>query len=65
MTTHISKVAIEVFEVIRGNKYEQVIRENKCERKDTWWWDKNIQKIINKKKEYYKCLHYHKNNKNI
>jgi hypothetical protein len=41
MTTHIRNVTIEVFGVIRGNK---------CEPKDTWWWNDEIQKTINKKK---------------
>jgi hypothetical protein len=33
MTTHIRKVAIEVFRVTRGNKREH---------KDTWWWNDNV-----------------------
>jgi hypothetical protein len=41
MTTHIRKVAIEVF---------GVTRENKCEPKDTWWWNDEVQKAINEKK---------------
>jgi hypothetical protein len=41
MTTHIRKVAIEVF---------GVTRENKREPKDTWWWNDEVQKAINEKK---------------
>jgi hypothetical protein len=41
MTTHIRKVAIEVFEVTRGNKREP---------KNTWWWNDDVQKAINEKK---------------
>jgi hypothetical protein len=41
MTTHIQKVTIEVFGVTRGNKREP---------KDTWWWNDNVQKAINEKK---------------
>jgi hypothetical protein len=32
---------IEVFEVIK---------ENKCEPKDTWWWNDDVQKAISEKK---------------
>jgi hypothetical protein len=56
MTTHIRKVAIEVF---------GVTRENKREPKDTWWWNDDVQKTINEKKECYKRLHHNKSNKNI
>jgi hypothetical protein len=42
MTTHIRKVAIEVFGVTRGNKYEH---------KDTLWWNDEVQKSINEKKK--------------
>jgi hypothetical protein len=41
MTTHIRKVAIVVFGVIRGNKRKP---------KDTWWWNDDIQKAISEKK---------------
>jgi hypothetical protein len=41
MTTHIRKVIIEVFGVTRGNKGEP---------KDTWWWNDDVQKAINEKK---------------
>jgi dsDNA-specific endonuclease/ATPase MutS2 len=47
MSTHIQNVVIEVFEVTR---------ENKCEPKDTWWWNNNVQKAIIEKKECYKRL---------
>jgi hypothetical protein len=41
MATQIRKVAIEVFGVTRGNK---------CELKDIWWWNNDVQKTINEKK---------------
>jgi hypothetical protein len=41
MTIHIRKVTIEVF---------GVIRENKRESKDTWWWNDDVQKMISEKK---------------
>jgi hypothetical protein len=41
MTTHIRKVAIEMFRVTRGNKREI---------KDTSWWNDDVQKTINEKK---------------
>jgi hypothetical protein len=56
MTTHIRKVAIEVFGVTRGNKREP---------KDTWWWNDEVQKAINEKKECYKRLHHNKSDENI
>jgi hypothetical protein len=56
MATHIRKVAIEVFEVTRGNK---------CEPKDTWWWNDEVQKAINEKKECYKRLHHNKSDEII
>jgi hypothetical protein len=51
MATHIRNVAIEVFGVTRGNKREP---------KDTWWWNDEVQKAINEKKECYKRLHHNK-----
>jgi hypothetical protein len=56
MATHIRKVAIEVFEVTRGNKREP---------KDIWWWNDEVQKAINEKKECYKRLHHNKSDENI
>jgi hypothetical protein len=56
ITTHIRKVAIEVF---------RVTRENKREPKDIWWWNDEVQKTINKKKECYKRLHHNKSDANI
>jgi hypothetical protein len=41
MTTHIRKVAIEVFGVTRGNKREP---------RDTWWWNDDVQNAINERK---------------
>jgi hypothetical protein len=56
MTTHIRKVTIEVF---------GVIRENKREPKDTCWWNDDVQKAINEKKECYKRLHHNKSDEII
>jgi hypothetical protein len=56
MATHIRKVAIEVFGVTRGNKREP---------KDTLWWNDDVQKAINEKKECYKRLHHNKSDENI
>jgi hypothetical protein len=51
MVTYIRKVAIKVF---------GVIRENKREPKDTWWWKNDVQNAINEKKECYKRLHHNR-----
>jgi hypothetical protein len=56
MAIHIRKVTIEVFGVIRGNKREP---------KDTWWWNDDVQKAINEKKKCYKRLHHNKSDENI
>jgi hypothetical protein len=56
MSTHIQNMTIEVFGVTRGNK---------CECKDTWWCNDDVQKTISKKKECYKYLYHHKSDENI
>jgi hypothetical protein len=56
MTTHIRKMTIEVFGVTNGNKHES---------KNTWWWNDDVQKTINEKKECYKRLHHNRSNENI
>jgi hypothetical protein len=56
MTTHIQKMVIEVFGVNRGNK---------CEAKNTWWWNDDVQKTISEKKECYKRLHHIMSDENI
>jgi hypothetical protein len=56
MTAHMRKVTIEVFGVIRGNK---------CESKDTWWWNDDVQKVISEKKECYKRLYHNMSDENI
>jgi hypothetical protein len=56
MTTHIQKVVIEVF---------GVTKEDERESKDTWWWNDDVQKTINEKKECYKCLHHNRSDENI
>lgn len=56
MTTHVRKVAAEVFGVTKGSRREL---------KDTWWWNDDVQIAIKEKKECYKRLHHHKSEKNI
>jgi hypothetical protein len=56
MATHIRKVAIKVF---------GVTRENKCEPKDTWWWNDDVQKVINEKKVCYKRLYHNRSDENV
>jgi hypothetical protein len=56
MTTHIRKVAIEVF---------GVTRENKREPKNTWWRNDDVQKTISERKECYKYLHHNRSDENI
>jgi hypothetical protein len=56
MSTHIRKVTIKVF---------GVIRENKRKPKDTWWWNDDVQKMISEKNECYKRLHHHMSDENI
>jgi hypothetical protein len=56
MTTHIRKVTIEVF---------GVTRENKCEPKNTWWWNDDVQKAINEKKYCYKRLQHNRSDENL
>jgi hypothetical protein len=56
MTTHIRKVTIELFEVTRGNKREP---------KNTKWWNDDVQKAINEKKECYRRLHHNRSDENI
>jgi Zn ribbon nucleic-acid-binding protein len=51
MTTHIRKMTIDVL---------RITRENKCQPKDTWWWNDDVQKTISEKKECYKCLHHNR-----
>ena len=45
MATHVRKIAREVLGVTKGKKKEA---------KDTWWWNKDVQKVIKDKKECYK-----------
>jgi hypothetical protein len=56
MTTHIQKVTIEVFGVTKKNKREP---------KNTWWWNDDVRKTINEKKERYKRLHHNRSDENI
>jgi hypothetical protein len=56
MTTHIRKVAIEVFGVTKRNKRKS---------KNTWWWNDDVQNVISEKKECHKRLHHNKRDENI
>jgi hypothetical protein len=56
ISTYIWKMSIEVF---------GVIRENKCEPNDTWWWKMVHKNTIGEKKECYKHLHHHRSDENI
>ena len=56
MVTCVQKVALEVLGVSRGGKQE---------RKDTWWWNDDVQRAIKEKKECFKCLHLDKSTANI
>jgi hypothetical protein len=42
LTTCIRKEAFEEFVVIKRDKHET---------KETWWWNENVQKVIKEKKE--------------
>jgi hypothetical protein len=48
MTTCIRKVALEEFGVTEGGNREA---------KETWWWNKKVQKAIKKKKECFRRMH--------
>jgi hypothetical protein len=48
MATYNRKVASEVCWATKGNGGKA---------KDTWWWNKEVQRAINKK-EYYICLYH-------
>ncbi|KAJ1269875.1 hypothetical protein BS78_06G011500 [Paspalum vaginatum] len=52
MATCIRKVASEVFGVTKGSRSEP---------KDTWWWNKEVQKAIKDKKECYRRLYHDRN----
>ncbi|PWZ10019.1 hypothetical protein Zm00014a_016511 [Zea mays] len=56
MATCIRKVASEVF---------VVTKESGGELNDTWWWTKDVQKKIKKKKECYRSLFHEKSAVNI
>jgi hypothetical protein len=56
MTTCIRKVASEEFRVTKGGKRET---------KDTWWWNKNVQKAIKEKKECFRSMHLDKSVDNV
>jgi hypothetical protein len=47
MTTCIRKMASEQFKVTKGGKHKT---------KETWWWNKKVQKAIKEKKE---CFRHH------
>jgi hypothetical protein len=35
----------------------RVIKRCKCETKETWWWNENVQNAIKKKKECFRRMH--------
>nr|CAB3499326.1 unnamed protein product [Digitaria exilis] len=56
MATCVRTVAAEVLGVSRGGKQEG---------KDTWWWNKEVQRAIKEKKEWFKRLHLDRSAANI
>ena len=56
MATNIRKVASEVC---------GVTKESGDEAKDTWWWNKEVQRDIKEKKECYKRLYHDRSVDNI
>ena len=55
MATCVRKVASEVLGVTKGSR---------CDLKDTWWWNEDVQKAI-KEKECYKRLYHDRCANNI
>jgi hypothetical protein len=56
MVTCIRKVARDVVGVTKGKKHET---------KDTWWWNEDVQKAFEEKKECYKSWHHNRSTSNI
>ena len=56
MASRIRKVATEVLGVTRVTR---------CEPKDTWWWNEEVQKAIEEKKTCYKHMHHDRSNNNV
>jgi hypothetical protein len=56
MTSCIRKVASEEFGVTKGDK---------CEAKETWWWNEKVQKTIKEKKECFRSMHLDRSVDNI
>ena len=56
MATCVRKVASEVLRVTKGSGFDS---------KDTWWWNKDVQKAIKEKKECYKHLYHDRCANNI
>jgi hypothetical protein len=56
MVTCIRKVARKELKVTKGDK---------CEAKETWWWNDNVQKSIKEKKELFMRMHLHRSAYNV
>ena len=56
MTTNIWKVASEVCGVTKGNGGDA---------KDTWWWNKEVQRATKENKECYRRLYHYRSVDNI
>jgi hypothetical protein len=56
MSTCNRKVTSEEFRVTKGDK---------CETKETWWWNENVQKAIKEKKECFRHMHLNRSVDNI
>ena len=56
MATNIRKMASEVCGVTKGSGGEA---------KDTWWWNKEVQRAIKEKKECYRRLYHDRSVDNI
>src|SRR4051812_8783130 len=48
MATYIWRIALEEFWVTRGSRVKA---------KDTWWWNKDVQKVIKEKKVCFRRLY--------
>uniref|UniRef100_A0A8I7BBV9 Endonuclease/exonuclease/phosphatase domain-containing protein n=1 Tax=Hordeum vulgare subsp. vulgare TaxID=112509 RepID=A0A8I7BBV9_HORVV len=49
-------VAVEEFGVTKGSRREA---------KDTWWWNDEVQKVIRKKKDCFRCLYLYRSAANM
>jgi hypothetical protein len=56
MSTCVRKVASEEFRVTKGGK---------CETKETWWWNENVQNAIKEKKKCFSRMHLDRSVDNV